>query len=364
MITRNHRVHVWAIWGLIAVFGILEGVAWTLAGGIPRRPVVLVQVVAAWTVMLILAALATRRIGSLSQRIRVQQHNHEATLGELEQLQTQNAMLEIIARSVDVTLAFQALASRIARLVPCDRVGLALLTESGEEFQTYTARVRDVERRSRPRPEIVFKVEQTLLGNVVRSREAALVGDIAKVATDFLDANLLNSSGFGSVMIVPLVSKGRAVGTLNLVQRAKHAYRPEHAAAIQPIAEIFAVAVIAQQLQVSLGKYRSTEAMSELTLSTAVEMNSALQTIIGLCDLLERGYPDPSLQRDLATVVRQAQRIAGLLESMRAAARERMREVEAAVADRQADIPASPEAFAAEPEPEVSGVAPPRPRDR
>ena len=342
---RDHKAPVWAIWGLIVVFGIIEAVAWTIAGGIPRRTGVLVQVASAWIVMLILASLATRRIGSMAQRIRVQQTTHEETLGEIEQLQTQNAMLEIIARSVDVTLAFQALASRIARLVPCDRVGLALLSEDGQEFQTYTARVHEEERRARPRPEVVFKIEQTLLGTVVRSREAVIVPDISAAAADFLDANLLHSSGFGSVMIVPLVSKGRVVGTLNLVQRARDAYRPEHSAAIQPIAEIFAVAVIAQQLQVSLGKYRSMEAMSELTLSIAAEINSALQTIIGHCDLLERGYPDPNLQRDLATVVRQAQRIAGLLEKMRAAASERMREVEAAVAVTQAGIPSSPEAL-------------------
>ena len=84
--------------------------------------------------------------------------------------------------------------------------------------------------------------------------------------------------------------------------------------------------------------------MSEMTLSTAAEINSALQTIIGHCDLLERGYPDPSLQRDLATVVRQAQRIEALLAKMRNAASERMREVEAAV--NSGDIPSSPEAFA------------------
>lgn len=342
---RDHRAPVWVIWGLVGVFGAIEAIAWTVAGAIPTRPAVVVQVVAAWTVMLILASLVTRRIGTMAQRIRVQESTHEETLGELEQLQTQNAMLEIIARSVDVTLAFQALASRIARLVPCDRVGLALLSENGQEFQTYTARVHEEERRARPRPEVIFKVDQTLLGGVVRSREALLVPDIAAAATDFLDANLLHSSGFGSVMIVPLVSKGRVVGTLNLVQRARRAYRPEHAAAIQPIAEIFAVAVIAQQLQVSMGKFRSMEAMSELTLSIASEINGALQTIIGHCDLLERGYPDPGLQRDLSTVVHQAQRIAGLLEKMRAAASERMREVEAAVAVTQADIPSSPEAF-------------------
>jgi signal transduction protein with GAF and PtsI domain len=342
---RDQRLPVWVIWGLVGLFGVVQAIAWFIAGGIPTRPGVVVQVVTAWTVMLILASLATQRLGSLNRTIRLHESTHQETLGEIEQLQTQNAMLEIIARSVDVTLAFQALASRIARLVPCDRVGLALLTDNGQEFQTYTARVHEEERRARPRPEIVFKVEQTILGNVVRTREALIVPDVSAAAADFLDANILHTSGFGSALIVPLVSKGRAVGTLNLVQRARNAYREEHVHSIQPIAEIFAVAVIAQQLQVSLGKYRSMEAMSELTLSIAAEINSALQTIIGHCDLLERGYPDPNLQRDLATVVKQAQRIETLLAKMRAAAHERMKEVEAAVATTQAGIPSSPEAF-------------------
>jgi GAF domain-containing protein len=343
MTIRDRRAPVWMIWGLIAVFGIIEATAWWLAGGIPRRLGALSQIVCAWVVMIILAWLATRRIGSLNLTIEAHEHTHQETLGELEQLQTQNAMLQIIARSVDVPLAFQALASRIARLVPCDRVGLALLSDNGHEFQTYTARVKEEERRARPRPEIVFKVEQTILGSVIRSRESLIISDVAQAAADFLDANILHTSGFGSALIVPLVSKGRVVGTLNLVQRAKNAYRPEHAASIQPIAEIFAVAVNAQQLQVALGKYRSMEAMSEMTLGVAAEINSALQTIIGHCDLLERGYLDPSLQRDLATVVRQAQRIATLLDKMRASANDRLKEVEAAVT--QAGIPSSPEAF-------------------
>jgi len=339
---RDQRAPVWVIWGLVGLFGVVEAAAWTIAGGIPQQRWELIEVGTAWFVMIILASLA-RRLHSQAQQIQGYEHSQQETLGEIEQLQTQNAMLEIIARSVDVTLAFQGLASRIARLVPCDRVGLALLTDDGQEFQTYTARVHEDERRTRPRPDVVFKVDQTILGSVVRSREALIVGDVSQAATDFLDANILHTSGFSSALIVPLVSKGRVVGTLNLVQRAKNAYRPEHVSAIQPIAEIFAVAVIAQQLQISLGKYRSMEAMSEMTLSIATEINSALQTIIGHCDLLERGYPDPNLQRDLATVVRQAQRIEELLAKMRTAAHERMREVEAAVTD--AGIPSSPEEF-------------------
>ena len=160
MTFKHQRASLWAIWGLVAFFGIVEATAWTMAGGVPRRAGVVIQVLTAWVVMLILAVLATRRLDTLARRIRVHENTHQETLGEIEQLQTQNAILEIIARSVDATLAFQALASRIARLVPCDRVGLALLSENGEEFQTYTARVHDEERRARPRPEVVFKVDQ------------------------------------------------------------------------------------------------------------------------------------------------------------------------------------------------------------
>jgi GAF domain-containing protein len=338
----DHRAPVWVIWGLVGLFGVIEAVAWILAGGVPRRPGVLIQVGTAWIVMIVLASMATRRIGSMAQRIQAHEHTHQETLSELEQLQAQSAILDIIARSVDVRLAFQALASRIARLVPCDRVGLALLTEDGQEFQTYTARVHEEERRARPRPEIVFRVDQSLLGSVVRSREALIIPNIGESAAVYLDANVMQTSGFGSALIVPLVSKSRAVGTLNLVSRAKNVYGSEHLQAMMPIAEIFAVAVIAQQLQVSLGRYRSMEAMTELTLSISAEINSALQAIIGHCDLLERGYPDPNLQRDLATVVRQAQRIADLLHKMRVAANERMKEVEAVV---QSGIPSSPEEY-------------------
>ena len=340
---RISTAPVWVIWGLVALFGVIEALAWIAAGRIPRSAGVLAQVATAWIVMIVLATLASRRIGTMAERIRAHEHTHEATLSEIEQLQTQNAMLEIIARSADVTLAFQALASRLARLVPCDRLGLALLDANGQEFQTYTARVHEDERRSRPRPEVVFKVDQTLLGTVVRSREPLIVPDMQSAAPDYLDANVLFSAGFRSALITPLVSKGRAVGTLNVVARGPDVYQPVHATALQGIAEILAVAVTAQQLQMALGRQRSTEAMSEMTLTVATEINSALQTIIGHCDLLERGYPDPNLQRDLVTVVRQAQRIQDLLEKMRTNTAERLREVEAAAG--QAGIPTSPEAY-------------------
>jgi signal transduction histidine kinase len=341
--TRNDRTRRWVIWGLVGAVAVIQAVTWRLTGGVSPTASVIVQVSASWIVTLLLAVLASRRIGSLTDRLTAKEHAHRATLDEVEQLQTQNAMLQIVARSVDVPLAFQALAVRIARLVPCDRVGLALLSESGQEFETSTARVQEDERRARPRPDVVFKVDRTAIGNVVRSGEPLLVGDMKEAASEFLDANVLYTAGFKSALIMPLVSKSRGVGTLNVVARAADAFTPSHIETLRPIAEILAVAHVAQQLHMLVGKYCTIEAMSEVTLSIAAEINSALQTIIGHCDLLERGYPDPGLQRDLATVVRQAQRIAELLEKMRTAAHDRLKEV--ATTMEETGIPTSPEAY-------------------
>jgi GAF domain-containing protein len=330
MPSRDDRAPVWAIWLLIA-FGAAQPIAWVLGVGVPRHPLALVPLLIVWIALLVLAALATRRITALMQRLSQQEKAHDATLGEVDQLQTQNAMLDIIARSVDVPLAFQALAGRIARLVPCDRVGLALLSEDGREFQTYTARVQQEERRSRPRPEIVFKIERTMLGVVVQSGEPRLIPDIAAVAADHLDANILLTSGFASALVVPLLSRGRAVGTLNVVARQLAAFNQQHIDALHPIAEILAVAWVAQQLHMTLGKHRTMEVMSDLTLAVAAEINSALQTIVGHCDLIERGQTDAALQRDLRTITAQAQRIMLLLDKMRSAANERLREMTDAI---------------------------------
>jgi GAF domain-containing protein len=325
--SQEDQAPVWAIWLLIA-FGAAQTLAWTLGIGLPRHPLVFIPLVITWVALLAFAANATRRISALWHRLRAQEQAHRIARSEVEQLQTQNAMLDIIARSIDVPLAFQALAGRVARLVPCDRVGLALLSEDGREFQTYTARVHEDERRARPRPEIVFKVERTLLGQAVLSREPLFIPNTADRAADHVDANILMTSGFTSALLVPLVSRDRSVGTLNVVSRHRNAFTPQHAALLYPIAEILAVAWVAQQLHVTVGRHRTMEVMSELTLSIAAEINSALQTIIGHCDLLERGSTDPALQRDLGTITAQAQRIAGLLEKMRSAADQRLKEMQ------------------------------------
>jgi GAF domain-containing protein len=334
------RIWIFAIGAAVLQGGIavaMELVSW------PSHVIgVLLQVAVLWTAILVLAAIATRRITSLTHTLTQHEHAHLATLDHVGQLEIQNALLTSLAKSVDVGLAFQSLARLVARLVECDRLGLALLKENGQGFQTYTARVTEEERRHRPRPDLEFGMDRTLMGSVVRSREALITNDLGTPASDFLDANVLHSAGFQSALIMPLMAKGRAVGTINLVSRRPGAFVSAHVESLTPITEILAVAILAQQWQVSLAKYRTMEAAADVTLGVANEINSALQAIIGSCNVLEREHPDnPALQRDLASVVRQAQRIAELLENMRHTTQERL--VEAAARVSETRIPSSPE---------------------
>lgn len=333
-----------AVAALVVTGALVEVGLWLLfdRGTISAQFFAPAVILVSWAVMLALGIIASSRVSDLQDAIRTRETEHRATLDQVEQLEAHNEMLQALARSTDVTLAFQALARRIARIVPCDRVGLALLKDGGQEFQTYTARVAEPERRTRPRVDLEFNLDRTHIGQVVRSCEPLIIDSFAEHAADFLDANVLHQTGFQSGMVLPLVSKNRAVGTLNVVSRAPAAFTQSHREALEPIAEILAVAFVAQQLQQALARFRTMEAMAELTLSIASEIQSALQTIIGHCDLLERGYPDPALQRDVAVITRQAQRIQDLLERMRTAAQERLREVAEKV---QTGIPSSPEAF-------------------
>jgi GAF domain-containing protein len=327
---REDRVPVWALW-LLILLGAVQLAAWLLSCAVTIRRATLIVGVVAWVNLSLLAALATRRFRGMRHRLSQHEKAHRATRDEVDSLQLQNEMLQIIARAPDVTVAFQSLAPRIGRLVPSDRIGLALLSEDGREFQTFTARSPDEDRRVRPRPEVVFRVEGTALGHVVRSREPLLVNDTRDSPDGYLDVTVLAGSGFYSALIVPLISKGRAVGTLNFVSRPPGAFTLGQAESVQSIVEILAVAWMVQQLQLSLGRFRTMETMSEEMLSIAAEINSALQTIVGHCDLMRKEYADPRLGRDLDTVIRQSQRIVALLERMRATAKERLQDVAATV---------------------------------
>src|SRR5947207_912057 len=73
---------------------------------LPLGAGIVISIVTAWTAILVLAALLSRRIAGLQTDLRAQQDRHQASLNQLEQLAALNEMLLTLGRSTDVGLAF------------------------------------------------------------------------------------------------------------------------------------------------------------------------------------------------------------------------------------------------------------------
>ena len=220
-VTTEDRAPVWAIWLLIA-FGAAQPLAWVAwRSASPRHPVAADP--AAGRVGHAAGArrasrpAGSRRCRAVSRR-QEQEHTRHARPKSTSSRRRTRCSRSSRARS---TCRWPSRRWRPRSPGSCRAIASAsrCCREDGREFQTYTARVQQDERRSRPRPEIVFKVERTVLGGVVRSREPLIIDDIKAAAPDFLDANILHTLGIQVRAPVPLVSKGRAVGTINVVSR-------------------------------------------------------------------------------------------------------------------------------------------------
>lgn len=288
-----------------------------------------VQIVTALPVVFLIGFIGSRMFATLLRRLEQKEAARLEALNLVEYLAVHNALLHTIARTADLSSAFQTFARRIIDIVPCDRVGLALLKNDGEEFETFTARVGDKERRGKPRPEIELPRRGTVIGAVATSLAPRLINDLAAIAPDFLDANVLASAGFRSSIIVPLIFEGRAIGTLNLVSRRANVFTPGHVEALLSIGEIVAVAFATRKLETALARGQMVRELASLTFSVANDINSALQTIVGHCDLLTRKFPDAALASDLATISGQTHRVADLLKRLQTAS-ERVRAADAA----------------------------------
>lgn len=297
-----------------------------------------------WGLILLLALLVSRHTESLKAEITTRMSQHQATLDQVEQLEALNEMLVTLGHTKDVGLAFQGLSRRVGRLVSCDRLGLAVMHENGHEVQTYLSRVGEPERRRRPRPDVAYRLERSLFGQVMRSCEPVVVDDFGAQALDFVDMSDLAAQGFRSAIVLPLMSRNRAIGTLTAISRQPGAFTAAHRDAMQPMAEVLAFAFVAQQQFAALQRYRSMETLAEMSLLLSTDINSALQVIIGQCGVLQTIRPD-SIE-DVKIILAQADRIATLMERMRTAAQERLRD--AATPTPAEGIPASPEEFAVE----------------
>lgn len=73
--------------------------------------------------------------------------------------------------------------------------------------------------------------------HVLKGRQPYLGRDRAAIRWAFFDHELIDSMGLGSVINIPVIYDGEAIGTMNLLD-AEHHYRDEHVAPVARLAPL------------------------------------------------------------------------------------------------------------------------------
>jgi transcriptional regulator with GAF, ATPase, and Fis domain len=274
-----------------------------------------------WWIITVVAALAAGLVIGRRRGAAPWQRNDADTAQKLANLQSLNALLRTLTSSSDITQSLFELALRIRDIVPCDRVGLALLTTDRESYNTYTARL-DSTGSPTPRADLNFPRGATVIDEVVITRQPRVIDDLTELAPTYIDANVSKSAGFSSFVLVPLVFEGEALGTLNLASRRRAAFSPADLHTLMPVAEALAMAHGTRRLVQALARHEMANEFSELTFAFANDMSGAVQVIIGQCELLAHKTGDPEIERALADLLHQARRLREILSNMQRMTRE------------------------------------------
>lgn len=178
----------------------------------------------------------------------------------------------IITSSHDVDAVCERFANQAQELIPFDRIGISLLEPdrvtivdtfvSGVEMAGYTAGKR-------------YVVDETSHRGVIRDRlSTTSVGDGRVGPAQAIDAQKCAvRSGLKSLLITPLISQGKVIGTLTLRSKSENAYGPSEIQIVEQISDHIAGAIsisrLYRSLQESEEHYRDLFENAEEMIQTA-----------------------------------------------------------------------------------------------
>ena len=115
---------------------------------------------------------------------------------------------------------------------------IMLLDDKGEELTIKATQSLSEEYRRKPN----LKVNTSLSGEVIKTRQPIVVFDVRKEEKYFY-RDLAIQEGLTSMVAVPMISKDRAVGVINVYTKQPHEFITEEISALQLVANQAAVAV-------------------------------------------------------------------------------------------------------------------------
>jgi signal transduction histidine kinase/CheY-like chemotaxis protein len=195
-----------------------------------------------------LAALRNRNLEleALEAQHRQIELEHEHLLAETREYARRLGLLNEMSQQTNLAVSeaavFNVAAFHVPQILQSDWASIALLTETGDSLELLTL---EEESGVIPVGEQI-PVAGTMAGQIVQKRRTVMVSDFGD--SDLLDLRALVQQGIRSLVSVPLVSGGKAIGTLSIGSGELDAYRRQDEYLVLQIASLLASNVESRRL--------------------------------------------------------------------------------------------------------------------
>lgn len=149
-----------------------------------------------------------------------------------ERIEAMGELGRAVASTLELGEILEIAIEKIKKIIPCEHVSIAI---KDEEFGSFYVPAVKTERKTEIVKGMRIPFEDTILTSVCRDKETALRRDFSKEKLYPIDKKLMKE-GVKSDLLIPLIVKGKTIGTLNLASYKTSGFTEEHI----PVAEEFA----------------------------------------------------------------------------------------------------------------------------
>ncbi len=142
---------------------------------------------------------------------------HEQTIRQLERLSALHAIDRTITASLDLNMTLSVVLEQVIRQLNIDATDILLLQQGSQRLEYVSGkgfRTRGIESTS-------LRLGEGLAGRAALEREILHVEDLSSTGEGLVRGNLLHEEKFISCHVVPLITKGKVKGVLEIFNRTK-----------------------------------------------------------------------------------------------------------------------------------------------
>lgn len=215
----------------------------------------------------------------------------QATLASTEdqafRLALVNEMGHKLSLAADEAHIYQIVTDYAPRIVPAERVSIALIDESQTQFEVYALNAETQELLTQGQ---TMALANTAVGRAIHQQQVINTPDLA--ASEHDDSRLL-AAKFGATLVAPIIVHEQAIGTLNVGHTQTDAYRYEDEHLLQQVASFLGTNIHNKRLLKTAERARqaaetASKAKSTFLANMSHELRTPLHAIIGFTRIVKR----------------------------------------------------------------------------